>query len=551
MTQHPYRTLPSYCFWRASIAETPLADVDPVVAPKFTITRTDRVATAGSCFAQHIARHLSSSGFNYFVTEKAHPRVWPSVAKDFGYGLFTARYGNIYTSRQLLQLLRRAYGLFTPIDDVWVRDDGRRIDPFRPQIQPDGFICEAEYRVDRAQHLAAVRRAVEELDVFVFTLGLTEVWLSREDGAAYPLCPGVAGGVFTESRHMFVNLKAAEIVADMNAAFGIIRSKNPKARFILTVSPVPLVATATGRSVLAATTYSKSVLRVACEEIAADYDDVAYFPSYEIITGNYNRGRYFASDLRSVTEEGVEHVMRLFMKHYAGETNKPDAGEPNKPAAIDQPTPDEPTHAVKPIRDSDQEIGQLTKAIHEVIAAICDEESLDRPSVEQDVATVSLSLTVHIGMVGDKESASCWVRSTQPGRDIQGFRIDHHGKGAGDLWYRARLADGRWSDWVGLGNFVGTRGQAQDLTGFSVRLGDTWRDAFDLELLGAFRGEPDNVVVLGSGDCVAESASGRLSEMRILLRAKNLPVHRGDGVRRSQPVSPRNDAALMPQGANT
>jgi hypothetical protein len=45
---------------------------------------------------------------------------------------------------------------------------------------------------------------------------------------------------------------------------------------------------------------------------------VCYFPSFEIVSGNYNRGRYFGPDLRSVTEEGVDHVMRIFMRHFTG-----------------------------------------------------------------------------------------------------------------------------------------------------------------------------------------------------------------------------------------
>ena len=34
-----------------------------------------RIASAGSCFAQHIARHLRQTGFNFLVTETAHPMV--------------------------------------------------------------------------------------------------------------------------------------------------------------------------------------------------------------------------------------------------------------------------------------------------------------------------------------------------------------------------------------------------------------------------------------------------------------------------------------------
>jgi hypothetical protein len=315
---HPYQTLPDHCFWRRSIAEVDPADVDPVVRTRFKIARTHRVATAGSCFAQHIARHLQSAGFGYFVTETAHPLV-AHLAAEYSYGVFTARYGNIYTARQFLQTIQRAYGDFVPRDDAWPAEDGRVIDPYRPRIQPRGFACMAELAADRRQHFVAIRRAVEESDVFVFTLGLTEAWHHLSDGAVYPLCPGVAGGTFDPTQHGFVNLNVTEVIADLSQAVTLMLAKNPGLRIVLTVSPVPLVATMEDRSVLRSTTYSKAVLRVAAEEVAARFEAVDYFPSYEVITGNHARGRYFDATLREVTPEGVAHVMRLFMRHYAAE----------------------------------------------------------------------------------------------------------------------------------------------------------------------------------------------------------------------------------------
>jgi hypothetical protein len=315
---HPYARLPDTSFWGRAVAGVAPEALDPVICVPFRISASDKVATAGSCFAQHIARHLQNVGFNYFVSEAAHPILPAAVAESFGYGMFTARYGNIYTARQLLQLLQRAHGNFVPRDNHWQDDDGRWRDPFRPRIEPEGFASLRELELDRKQHFAAVRRALAELDVFVFTLGLTEAWVSREDGAVYPLCPGTAGGTFDEQRHAFHNFSVSETVADLLASIDFLRNINPAARVILTVSPVPLVATADQRHVLTATTYSKSVLRVAAEEVCLQREQVAYFPSYEIITGGYSRGRYFAQDLRSVTEEGVSHVMRTFLKHFAG-----------------------------------------------------------------------------------------------------------------------------------------------------------------------------------------------------------------------------------------
>ena len=129
---------------------------------------------------------------------------------------------------------------------------------------------------------------------------------------------------------------------------------------ILTVSPVPLIATMENRSVLVSTTYSKSVLRVAAEVVAKRYDFVAYFPSYEIITGGFNRGSYFAEDLRSVTEAGVAHVMRLFMRHYADEAqSSPVRG----PGELDR-----------------QAVEAHTSFMEKAATVICDEEALAAPS---------------------------------------------------------------------------------------------------------------------------------------------------------------------------
>jgi hypothetical protein len=358
---HPYTDLPTHCFWRRAIGGVAMADVDPVVRGKFRIAPTDRVATAGSCFAQHIARHLAKAGFNYFVTETLNPFFPDYVGRDYNYGVFTARYGNLYTTRQFLQTLKRAYGIFTPVDDIWAGTDGRFYDPYRPQIQPGGFSSEREFHADRTQHFAAIRRAVEECDVFVFTLGLTEAWVNSKDGAVYPLCPGTAAGTFDASTHKFVNFRMTQVLGDMREALDFIRDRNPRVRFIVTVSPVALLATAEDRHVLVSTTYSKSVLRSVCGELEAQYDDVAYFPSYEVITGSYNRGAYFAPDMREVTEAGVQHVMRLFMAHYAG-SDRPASHPPSPP----------------PAQTATRSYSELASGIDEVVKVICDEEALDR-----------------------------------------------------------------------------------------------------------------------------------------------------------------------------
>ncbi len=356
MRDHPYRSLPDRAFWKRGLAERAPSDVDPVGRFDLRIAEDTKVATAGSCFAQHIARHLQSSGYSYYVAEDGHPALPQRVRQSAGYGLFSARYGNIYTTRQLIQLWQRAFGLFEPEEGVWRGEDREYLDPFRPTIQPGGFVSEAEVLADRAQHLAAVRRMFETLDVFVFTLGLTECWRSRADGAVFPVCPGVSGGEFDPDRYEFYNQSVGDVIDDLMQFRRELASVNPRAQLMLTVSPVPLAATAApGAHVLSATTYSKSVLRVAAETLAGAHANVHYFPSYEIITGAYSRGRYYAEDLRNVLEEGVSHVMRVFFHHVT------DGAKKLKPPTVKEPEED-----------------KIAAASAAMVEVECDESALDR-----------------------------------------------------------------------------------------------------------------------------------------------------------------------------
>jgi len=108
MSDHPYKHLPDRAFWRRAVAQVPPSEVNPAITSSFAISPTDAVMTAGSCFAQYIGPMLRRLGFNYLVTEPAHALFPPELATEFGYGMFTARTGNIYTARQLLQLYSTA-----------------------------------------------------------------------------------------------------------------------------------------------------------------------------------------------------------------------------------------------------------------------------------------------------------------------------------------------------------------------------------------------------------------------------------------------------------
>ena len=328
MDHNPYRGLAASQYWRSGVAEVGPGQFDPVTSVKFQITSHDAVSTLGSCFAQHLARHIKDSGLRYMVTEPLLETEEQTEQAAMMASQFSARYGNIYTTRQALQLLDRANGWETA-DDVWERN-GRYFDAFRPHVRAGGFATIDELRDARIAHLQAVKRVFTESDVVVFTLGLTEAWMSTMDGAVYPTAPGVIAGSLDNSRHVFRNFSYPEVLSDLLNWCQRVREMNSNVRILLTVSPVPLNATYMPRNVWTSTTYSKAVLRAVAGDAATELSYVDYFPSYEIVTSPQAHGRYFEDDLREVTSVGVKHVMRVFDRHYVLRDATSDPREPTQ-----------------------------------------------------------------------------------------------------------------------------------------------------------------------------------------------------------------------------
>lgn len=327
----PYAGRPSRSFWKTGVVEVAGAVLPDLYRAKFAIDRGMPIATAGSCFAQHIGRAMRARGFKVLDAEPAPPGLDEATAASFGYGIYSARYANIYTVRQFVQLVSEALGRFTPAERVWEKD-GRYFDAMRPSVEPQGLATAELVLEHRAYHLSAVLTVLREAEVLVFTMGLTEAWADRDTGCVYPTAPGTIAGTFDARRHVFRNQTYPEIAADFEVLRELLHEINPGLRMLVTVSPVPLTATASEDHVLVASTYSKSVLRAVAGDMAGRFDDVDYFPSYEVITGAKARGRFFGDNLRTVEPIGVATVMATFF----GEAEA--ASEQRTPAADEAAT---------------------------------------------------------------------------------------------------------------------------------------------------------------------------------------------------------------------
>ena len=95
----------------------------------------------------------------------------------------------------------------------------------------------------------------------------------------------------------------------------LIKKHLPEAKIIFTLSPIPLMATFRPQSCITANSISKSILRVALDNvITKNYDNTYYFPAYEI-TKEYFIDP-FGEDNRHLKDQHIKEIMEIFLKYY-------------------------------------------------------------------------------------------------------------------------------------------------------------------------------------------------------------------------------------------
>ena len=195
---------------------------------------------------------------------------------------------------------------------------------YDPHTNPALEVGSLEETIHRREILQSVTRRIVECRVVIITLGLGEVWRDKIADIFLNHAPIPEARRSHPYRYEFhitnfaQNLSNLERIHTLLSQFG-----HEDVQIVVTVSPVPLMATFSGEDVVIANTYSKSMLRTVAQEWAAAHKNVHYFPSYEIVQ-NSDRVVTWEEDLRHVKAEVASHIMRLFLRHYL-------AGSPDTP----------------------------------------------------------------------------------------------------------------------------------------------------------------------------------------------------------------------------
>lgn len=286
----------------------------PVIKNFGIVSSKTPIGSAGSCFAFEIASNLQKRGFNYVVAEKRYqPDVGVYEHSDNSsnpYAQSSANWGTLFNTPSFRQLAEKAFHTreFPQLLLHNKLENGVMYysDPFREDMS---FATPESYANDYEKHRNAIRQALTQCEVFIITLGLNECWELIKEKLAISRNPRhEALGVLVQHRILTVE----ENIKNIQTFIDIVRKHNPALKLIISVSPVPFMAT--GRSkdchVMTANCHSKAVLRVAAEELVKNNRDVFYFPSYELATMGTKEP--WTADQRHINAPTISRVMQLF-----------------------------------------------------------------------------------------------------------------------------------------------------------------------------------------------------------------------------------------------
>ena len=249
------------------------------------LTREDTIITIGSCFTGNVSTFLRQNGFKV-------PILNPEYQGNLPTGSFSDEVFNTFLLRNLVE---QAFS--------------------KSECSANRLDVVNQHNKKSSIPIVDLKSKFAEGSVFVLTLGIAEVWFNKQTGEVYKTAKSVDD--YDPDIHDFRISSVEENFENISRVYQIIREHNKYSKIIFTLSPVPLKATFRAMSATVANSVSKSILRVALDELLSKFssdDSLHYFPSYELITDCLPKP--FGEDRRYIKKETINFVMELFARHY-------------------------------------------------------------------------------------------------------------------------------------------------------------------------------------------------------------------------------------------
>lgn len=244
-----------------------------------------RILAVGSCFAKNFTKWLADHGFN---------KIFPISP----YNALINFNADFESPAVVAQQFRWAFDELDNSSLLWINKNKNLIEA-----------------TDEGKK--SVRETLEQTDVLIITLGLSEVWYDKLSGE--PLWRALTNQTFDPDRHVFRVESTAKTVEWLECIERLRSKYLTNQKIIFTLSPVPLKTTFRNISAVTANAVSKAILRAAMDEFFRNHQDligknIFYFPSYEMATTYFFNS--FEDDNRHLNKKAIDKIISYFSRNY-------------------------------------------------------------------------------------------------------------------------------------------------------------------------------------------------------------------------------------------
>lgn len=162
------------------------------------------------------------------------------------------------------------------------------------------------------QRLRDTHQFLANTQVVILTLGTAYAYFLKTNQIIVANCHKVPQKFFDKRL-----LTIEEITQEFEHTYDALKTLNPKLQVILTVSPVRHI-----KDTLPLNQVSKSTLRLACHQISEKFDQVTYFPAYELLMDDLRDYRFFKADMIHPTSVAEDYIWAKFSQTFMNESTQ-------------------------------------------------------------------------------------------------------------------------------------------------------------------------------------------------------------------------------------
>ena len=242
----------------------------------------------GSCFAQNMGDYLSRNKFAVNVNP----------------------FGILYNPSSISLAVRRLMVGMPFFENDLVKCNGLYVSFMYHGCFSDQSKSECLSKIN-----VSLDRAVNDLsktDILLVTFGTAYVYSLKDTGKVVSNCHKFQASMFDRRR-----LSVEDIVCDWTELVHELERKRPDLKVLFTVSPVRHSKDGMHDNQL-----SKSTLLLAIDALVSQFDNVFYFPSYEIMMDELRDYRFYAEDMIHPSAVAVNYIWQQFGNTYFGDETK-------------------------------------------------------------------------------------------------------------------------------------------------------------------------------------------------------------------------------------